>query len=151
MARYRPKLPPLDPCPVEHAVAIVGGKWKARMIFEIARAPTSTGELIRALPRAKPQVVAAQLRALARDGVIRRLPPIAGERWGRFALTDEGARLCAALDGVAAWGREAIGGWTPPAPPEARSGHRGDPLADAPQRAAAKVVAEGDRDLVTVR
>lgn len=121
MSHYQPKLPPLDACPVEHAVAIVGGRWKARIVHQIAQAPPSLGELGRALPRAKPQVIAAQLRALERDGVVCRLSPRGRERWGRYALTEEGARLFAALDTLAAWGREAIGGWT--APPVAARGH----------------------------
>ena len=104
MGRYEPKLAPRDPCPVEHVLELVGGKWKPRILAKLKEGDAPMGELGRLLPRARPQVLAAQLRELESDGIVGRLAPAAGETWGRFRLTERGRGLCEVLDVVAAWG-----------------------------------------------
>jgi DNA-binding HxlR family transcriptional regulator len=102
---YSPKRPPLDPCPVEAVVAIVAGKWKARILLEVAGAPLTFGKLRRALPGITQQVLAAQLRALEDHGVVSRTPaasdPLAGSL---YAMTAEGRSLLPVLDTMACWG-----------------------------------------------
>jgi DNA-binding HxlR family transcriptional regulator len=102
---YQPKLPPLDPCPVEHVVHLIGGRWKARLLGRVREAACTVAELQRFVPRAKPQVLLRQLKVLEQDGLIERLPLGPAERWGRYALTERGATLLAAVDHVAAWGQ----------------------------------------------
>jgi len=65
---YTPKLAPLDPCPVEHVVRLIGGKWKARLLARVRERPCSVAELHRHLPRARPQVLLEQLKALEGTG-----------------------------------------------------------------------------------
>jgi DNA-binding HxlR family transcriptional regulator len=118
MGRYQAKRPPLDPCPVEHVVTLVGGKWKARLLYRLSLGDASLGDLQRHLPRARPQVLTAQLQAMAADGLVRRRAAGADHAWGRFEITERGRSLCAAIDAVASWGAIDIGGWVPPVFPD---------------------------------
>ncbi|MET0240733.1 MAG: helix-turn-helix domain-containing protein [Sphingobium sp.] len=101
---YTYKLPPLDPCPVEHVVQLIGGKWKARLLGRIRECPASVGDLQRFLPRIRPQVLLRQLKALEQDDLISRLAPASGRDWGRYTLTDRARALLAAVDAIAFWG-----------------------------------------------
>jgi len=103
---YTPKLAPLDPCPVEHVVRLIGGKWKARLLARVRERPCSVAELHRHLPRARPQVLLEQLKALEGDGIVRRLAPAPGKAWGDYALTERGEALLAVVDAVATWGED---------------------------------------------
>ena len=79
MPSYEPKRPPLDPCPLERVIAMVGGKWKARTLHLLAQGDYGFAELRRQLGRVSQQVLSTQLRALESDGLIERLPPAPGE------------------------------------------------------------------------
>ena len=68
---YTPKLAPLDPCPVEHVVRLIGGKWKARLLACVRERPCSMAELQRHLPRARPQVLLEQLKGTGSSGGFR--------------------------------------------------------------------------------
>ena len=122
---YSPKRPPLDPCPVEAVIAIVAGKWKARILLELSGEPLTFGRLKRALPGVTQQVLSAQLRGLERDGIVSRTPvgpaPLDGSL---YALTVEGRSLIPVLDRVAEWGLDRLEraglAWRAPA----RSGRR---------------------------
>jgi len=101
---YTPKLPPLDACPVEHVVQLIGGRWKVRLLALLRDQPRSAADLQRCLPRARPQVLLEQLRALESASLLQRLPPPSGRTWGPYALTDRARSLLAAVDVIAAWG-----------------------------------------------
>lgn len=101
---YTPKLPPLDPCPVEHVMQLIGGKWKARLLALLREQPRPVADLQRCLPRARAQVLLQQLKALERADLVQRLPPAHGRTWGPYALTDRAASLLGAVDVIAAWG-----------------------------------------------
>jgi DNA-binding HxlR family transcriptional regulator len=117
---YKPKRPPLDPCPVEAVVALVSGKWKARVLLELDASAMTFGQLRRALPGVTQQVLSTQLRGLEEDGIISRRPlgPEPGDG-SLYALTEEGCTLIPLLDAVATWGLARLRrrglDWTPPA------------------------------------
>lgn len=116
---YARKRPPLDPCPVETVLALVAGRWKARILRVLFDGPQGFGGLRRALgPRVTQQVLAAQLRALEADGLVTRRPRGPGAAAGScYGLTPEAVSLLPALDAVAVWGaarlrRQGLG-WSP--------------------------------------
>jgi len=113
MTRYVPKLPPLDPCPVERVFALVGGRWKIRLLYRLHLADASLAELRAHLPRARPQVLTERLRELEQAGMLLRLPP-SGGGWGSYRITPRGRSLLDALAPAADWGRTDLGGWEPP-------------------------------------
>ena len=123
MARtpYVPKRPALDPCPVEEVVAMIGGKWKSRLLDLLTAGPQRLSVLRRALPPGvSNEVLITQLQGLAADGLVE----IAVERRGRttsrrYSLTPLGWSVIPVLEAVGAWGIERIRArgceWTRPA------------------------------------
>lgn len=102
---YRPKREPLPPCPVENALAVVAGKWKARILLLLSDDALGFSDLRRNLEGITQQVLSAQLSALERDGIVVRSPvsnsPLAASL---YALTEDGRSLLAALEGLSGWG-----------------------------------------------
>ena len=117
---YVPKRPALDPCPVEEVLALIGGKWKSRLLLLLAPGPQRLAALRRGLAgRVSNEVLITQLTGLAADGLVDVTIEERGAtafRW--YALTPLGAGLLAALTPLADWGAERLRcrgfEWTPP-------------------------------------
>jgi DNA-binding HxlR family transcriptional regulator len=91
-------------CGIGPAFAVIGGKWKASLVWELREGPLRYGELRRRLAGATEKMLIQQLRELERDGLVERhtfpeVPPRV-----EYELTDWGARLNDALAAVADWG-----------------------------------------------
>ena len=81
-------------CPVEAALDIIGGKWKAILILHIFAGPKRFNELARLLPGLTPRMLTTQLRELEADGIISRkvfaeIPPKVEYSTTPFGLTLE--------------------------------------------------------------
>lgn len=116
---YSPKRPPLDPCPIEEVFAVIGGKWKARMMLILAQAPTPLAGLRAHLPDAAKPVLLRQLKELEADGLIAsEALPRGAARIRQYRLSAEGQSLVACLAQLLPWGlaRLAARGeqWVPP-------------------------------------
>lgn len=107
MMLYQPKRAPLDPCPVEEVIGLIGGKWKARLLFELSLKQARFAELRRALPGVTQQVLSAQLQALVDDGLVRREAAVPGAG-GPYSLTQAGLSLLPVMKCVAAWGESRL-------------------------------------------
>lgn len=89
---------------IEHALGIVGGRWKLEILFRLFGGKVLRySDLERAIPDVSQKMLAQQLRQLERDGVVRRtvhaeVPPRVDYR-----LTDWGQSLCPALDALLEW------------------------------------------------
>jgi DNA-binding HxlR family transcriptional regulator len=59
-------------CPVEAALDIIGGKWKAILLLHVIEGTKRFNELQRLVPRITQRVLTNQLRELENDGVIAR-------------------------------------------------------------------------------
>jgi DNA-binding HxlR family transcriptional regulator len=105
---YVPKRPPLDPCPVETVFAIIGGKWKARIVLQLSWQPFRFAELRRGLPGITQQVLSAQLKALQRDGIVYRHAPRTRSEAPTYQLSREGSQLVHAVERVSIWGLERL-------------------------------------------
>ncbi|WP_183111296.1 helix-turn-helix domain-containing protein [Sphingomonas sp. So64.6b] len=91
-------------CGVGPAFDVVGGKWKAVILWELNAGPVRFGELKRRVVGVTEKMLIQQLRELERDSLITRevfsqVPPRVD-----YALTSWGATLNAALAPVADWG-----------------------------------------------
>ncbi|WP_165959876.1 MULTISPECIES: winged helix-turn-helix transcriptional regulator [Nonomuraea] len=91
-------------CALDAAMDVVGGKWKALILWALAERLHRFGELRRSLPGVSEKVLAQQLRELEADGIVRRTvfeqtPPRV-----EYELTDEGVALYAALGALGEWG-----------------------------------------------
>lgn len=91
-------------CGLDAAVDVVGGKWKALILWELDQRPHRFGELRRALGSITEKVLIQQLKELERDGLVHRevhdqVPPKVV-----YSLTDLGVGLNAALAPLGDWG-----------------------------------------------
>lgn len=94
----------LEVCPVEVAVAVLGGSWKLTIVKHLLTGPHRFGELGRAVGPVTPRVLTRQLRDLESDGLVSRtvfaeVPPRV-----EYALTDLGETLRPAVGWLDAWG-----------------------------------------------
>jgi DNA-binding HxlR family transcriptional regulator len=118
-----------DPCPVEAAVGVIGGKWKVLILWHLQeRGTLRFAELQRAVAGVTQKVLSQQLRELERDGVItRRVYPEVPPRV-EYSLSSLGATLRRPLDVLCEWGELFLG--------ESRlaAGARSAPLPDGRER-----------------
>jgi len=99
-----PVLRAIAVCPVEVAVAVIGGAWKMTVVKQLAGRAHRFGELRRAVGPVTPRVLTRQLRELESDGVVERtvyaeVPPRV-----EYALTPLGRTLADLVAGLDAWG-----------------------------------------------
>ena len=91
-------------CGIGPAFEVVGGKWKAVILWELQDGPLRFGELKRRVTGASEKMLIQQLRELEQDGLITRqvfpqVPPRV-----EYALSDWGVRLNSAMSALADWG-----------------------------------------------
>jgi DNA-binding HxlR family transcriptional regulator len=106
MAVKQTKQAPAYHCPVEATLGVIGGKWKALILFHLRDAVLRFGELRRQIPGVSERMLAQQLRELEEQGVVHRevyreVPPKV-EYW----LTDYGKTLRPITDLLCSWGRK---------------------------------------------
>lgn len=90
-------------CEIEAAFAIIGGKWKARIIWHIGEGEPRFNELRDILENVSPRMLAKQLRELESDGlVIRTLYPEIPPRV-EYRLTSAGKALIPMLESISTW------------------------------------------------
>ena len=91
--------------PVEATLRLVGGKYKAVILWHLMDAGTLRyHELHRRIPRATDKMLAQQLRELERDGLLRRaVYPVVPPKT-EYSLTDFGRSLAPILDEMCRWG-----------------------------------------------
>ena len=95
-------------CGLARALDLLGERWTLLVIRELARGPKRFRDLLANLPGIGTNLLAARLKALEADGVVRRtlLPPPAGVRV--YELTARGRELEAPLEALALWGFELL-------------------------------------------
>jgi DNA-binding HxlR family transcriptional regulator len=91
-------------CPVQHALAFVGGKWQIGIIWNLRNKALRFGELRRRLPGLSEKVLSGNLRFFEKTGIVTKeifaeVPPRV-----EYRLTPEGERLLPALEALIEWG-----------------------------------------------
>jgi DNA-binding HxlR family transcriptional regulator len=96
----------LDPnhCPVETTLGVVGGKWKALIIYHLREAPARFNVLRRLIPGVTQRMLTQHLRELEADGLVSRTVHAVVPPHVEYALTPLGRSLTPVLDAMAAWG-----------------------------------------------
>ena len=95
-------------CGIDAALDVVGGKWKALILWALSTGTQRFGDLKRLIPGVTEKMLIQQLRELEADGLIDRsahpeVPPRV-----EYRLTALGRSLNTALEPLGAWGRERI-------------------------------------------
>ena len=91
-------------CPVEATIQLIGGKYKAVILWHLMNDTLRYNELHKRVPRATDKMLAQQLRELERDGLINRtVYPVVPPKT-EYSLTDFGKTLVPILDEMCRWG-----------------------------------------------
>ena len=92
-------------CPAELTLDLIGGKWRAILLYNVRRGPKRFGELKRLSPGINQATLARELKALEARGLIAR-SAIGRERTDgvEYALTERGESLKPILHALVRWG-----------------------------------------------
>jgi DNA-binding HxlR family transcriptional regulator len=95
-------------CPVEATLDVIGGKWKALILFWLRDRVCRFGELRRRIPDVSERMLTQQLRELEGHGIVHRkvyavVPPKV-----EYSLTPYGRTLCPITELMCAWGKKHI-------------------------------------------
>jgi DNA-binding HxlR family transcriptional regulator len=92
-------------CPVEAAVDVFGGKWKAQILWWLQQRTWRFAELRRQLPGITEKMLTQQLRELEAHGIVnRRVYPTVPPKV-EYSLTPYGRSLKRALRALCDWGQ----------------------------------------------
>lgn len=100
----------LYPCTVSLAMDLIGGKWKAVILYHLKDAEKRYSELGKEMPGITERTLSLQLKQMEEDGLISRKvfgekPPIKVV----YGLTDFGKSCIPVLDAILQWGNEVAG------------------------------------------
>lgn len=92
-------------CPAEMTLSLIGGRWKAILIYNLRKGPRRFGDLRRRSPGITAATLTRQLRELEGHGLIRRRDfADGGLPATEYALTERGESLKPALYALVRWG-----------------------------------------------
>lgn len=106
MKKFIAKKEAVYTCGLGPALDVVGGKWKALILWEINTCPRRFGELRRLIPGISEKMLIQQLREMEADAIVHRelfreVPPRV-----EYSITKLGAELNAALGPLGDWGEK---------------------------------------------
>lgn len=91
-------------CPVVATLDMIGGKYKALILWHLLDSVLRFGELRKLIPQATPKMLTQQLRELEEDGlVIRTVYPVVPPKV-EYALSDLGRSIKPILTAMYHWG-----------------------------------------------
>ncbi len=91
-------------CPVDATLRLIGGKYKALILWHLIGGPLRHGELRKKIPQATPKMLTQQLRELEVDRLLsRKVYPVVPPKV-EYSLTDFGRSLQAILAAMYDWG-----------------------------------------------
>lgn len=94
-----------DECPIRDLLDRIGSKWSVQVIEELAGGPRRFTQLERAIDGVSRRMLARTLRALERDGLLRRTVYPTVPATVEYALTPLATGLAGPLAALADWAR----------------------------------------------
>src|SRR5262249_45033743 len=100
---------PETKCPAEGTLAVLGGRWRVLILYQLFRGVNRFSELQRALPGITQKMLTQQLREMERDGIVQRtvypqVPPKV-----EYRLKPRGETLKPVVEAMCQWGLEQSG------------------------------------------
>lgn len=93
-------------CPVSATIQLIGGKYKALLLWHLTNKILRFNELRKLVPEATPKMLTQQLRELESDGLIHReVYPVVPPKV-EYSLTARGKSLFPILKAMYDWGAE---------------------------------------------
>lgn len=95
-------------CPVAVTLGLIGGKYKALLLWHLSGRVLRFGELKRLVPEATSKMLTQQLRELEKAGLItRRVYPVVPPKV-EYSLTERGESLFPVLQTMYEWGSKLL-------------------------------------------
>jgi DNA-binding HxlR family transcriptional regulator len=88
-------------CPVELALHVLGGKWRAVILANVKEGALRYSVLRRRIPRMSEKMLTQRLHELVKTGLLT-------QRAGNYRLTARGERARAALEALHTWGQTLV-------------------------------------------
>ena len=96
--------------PVEATVRLIGGKYKAVILWHLRDQTLRFNELHKSVPKATPKMITQQLRELESDGLVNRVVyPVVPPKT-EYSLTAFGQSILPVLDAMCNWGTDYLNG-----------------------------------------
>lgn len=94
----------MSDCPIERAISVVDGRWKAMVLHRLFDGPHRYGRIRRALAGCAERTLVTQLCELEADGVIDRIALGGNPPMVEYRLTELGRSLKPVFDAPFTWG-----------------------------------------------
>lgn len=92
-------------CPMEATIGLIGGKYKAVILWHLSGGTKRFGEFKRLMPKITEKMLAQQLRDLESDGLITRtVYPVVPPKV-EYNLSKAGATIVPVLEALCDWGK----------------------------------------------
>lgn len=95
---------PIDNSPLGATIRLIGGKYKAYIVWRLADGELRYNEIREFMGSATPRMVSKQLRELESDGLIRRKVIQKSPMRVEYSLTPTGRSILPVLEFMAEWG-----------------------------------------------
>lgn len=86
-------------CPIERTLAVLSGRWKAMLVWQLFSGRKRYSDLLRVVPGIPERVLTQALKELAQDGVISKTQDF-------WQVTELGNGLKVAMTGMLVWGEQ---------------------------------------------
>ena len=97
-------------CPVEATIDLIGGKYKALILWHLINKTLRFNEISKLIPKATPKMLTQQLRELERDLlIIRVVYPVVPPKV-EYSLSNLGKSIIPVLDAMCNWGTNFLDG-----------------------------------------
>lgn len=91
-------------CPVEATISLIGGKYKAIILFHLINKTLRFNQLHKFIPQATPKMLTQQLRELESDGlIVRTVYPVVPPKT-EYSLSEFGESITPIIDSMRNWG-----------------------------------------------
>jgi len=105
MSRAKEITPAHYNCPIDLTLDVIGGKWKPLILWELRPGEKQFNSLHAAIPGISHKVLAQQLRALVRQGILDRRVRDGRVRTVSYSLSEFGRSLNPIMNSLAAWAK----------------------------------------------
>ena len=93
-------------CPIEATISLIGGKYKALILWHLIDKTLRFSQLQRLIPQATPKMLTQQFRELEADNlIIRRVYPVVPPKT-EYSLSERGRTIIPILDAMCEWGKD---------------------------------------------
>lgn len=99
---------PVSDCPITAAMAALGGKWKALIVYHLAESPKHFAALLEAMSDISKKVLSEQLGELIADDIVDREVTGPVPSPVTYSLTAYGHSVVPLVEGLRLWGRDHI-------------------------------------------